>query len=71
MPRTTKPAPRCPKNFGHRGASLVFFGVEEMVGDQKFFIYSTVIAPSIVEFDRRMDTGVLSDDDPGAFPVAP
>ena len=49
----------------------MFFGVEEMVGDQKFFIYPTVIAPSIVEFDRRMDTGVLSDDDPGAFPVAP
>ena len=49
----------------------MFFGVEEMVGDQKFFFYPTVIAPSIVEFDRRMDTGVLSDDDPGAFPVAP
>ena len=28
----------------------MFFGVEEMVGDQKFFFYPTVIAPSIVEW---------------------
>ena len=41
-----------------------------MVGDQKFFFYPTVIAPSIVEFDRRMDTGVLSDDDPATSMLA-
>ena len=35
----------------------MFFWVEEMVGDQKFFFYPTVTAPSIVEWIEVCSVG--------------